>query len=129
MSSPPAPDAKTEDTDKVKPFIGKKILRLPKGQEIVSKYITLPVADRSYYAMCGVLKEGMRVTVSVEDEQGQGVECSTQWGDNVRKSCPQSGSPKLGGGFVFAQVHNIQPDVPPENMVALWEAAQEFGRY
>lgn len=33
-----------------------------------------------------------------------------------------------GGGFVFAQVHNIQPDIPPENMVALWEAAQEFGR-
>jgi uroporphyrinogen decarboxylase len=27
-----------------------------------------------------------------------------------------------GGGFVFAQVHNIQPDVPPENMVALWDA-------
>ena len=26
-----------------------------------------------------------------------------------------------GGGFVFAQVHNIQPDVPPENMVAMWE--------
>ena len=32
-----------------------------------------------------------------------------------------------GGGFIFAQVHNIQPDVPPENMVAMWEAAQEFG--
>jgi len=28
-----------------------------------------------------------------------------------------------GGGFVFAQVHNIQPDVPPENMVTLWETA------
>jgi len=32
-----------------------------------------------------------------------------------------------GGGFVFAQVHNIQPDVPPENMVAMWEAALERG--
>ncbi len=30
-----------------------------------------------------------------------------------------------GGGFVFAQVHNIQPDVPPENMVAMWETARE----
>lgn len=27
------------------------------------------------------------------------------------------------GGFIFAQVHNIQPDVPPENMVAMWETA------
>ncbi len=34
-----------------------------------------------------------------------------------------------GGGFVFAQVHNIQPEVPPENMVAMLEAAAEFGGY
>ena len=27
-----------------------------------------------------------------------------------------------GGGFVFTQVHNIQPDVPPENVVAMYEA-------
>jgi uroporphyrinogen decarboxylase len=27
-----------------------------------------------------------------------------------------------GGGFVFCQVHNIQPDVPPENMLAMYEA-------
>ena len=32
-----------------------------------------------------------------------------------------------GGGFVFAAVHNIQPDVPPENIVAMYKAAQEFG--
>ncbi|MFA0749475.1 uroporphyrinogen decarboxylase family protein [Fervidibacter sp.] len=34
-----------------------------------------------------------------------------------------------GGGFVFATVHNIQDDVPPENILAMWEAVQEFGRY
>lgn len=34
-----------------------------------------------------------------------------------------------GGGFVFAGVHNIQPDVPPENVVALYKAALEFGDY
>ena len=34
-----------------------------------------------------------------------------------------------GGGFVFATVHNIQADVPPENILAMWEAVQEFGRY
>jgi len=30
-------------------------------------------------------------------------------------------------GLVFAQVHNIQPGVPPENLEAMWQAAQEFG--
>lgn len=29
---------------------------------------------------------------------------------------------KPGGGYVFAQVHNIQPDVPPENVLAMYEA-------
>jgi len=32
-----------------------------------------------------------------------------------------------GGGFVFCQVHNIQPEVPPENIVAMLDAAAEFG--
>jgi uroporphyrinogen decarboxylase len=34
-----------------------------------------------------------------------------------------------GGGFVFAPIHNIQADAPPENIVALFEAAYEFGQY
>ncbi len=29
-----------------------------------------------------------------------------------------------GGGFVFCPVHNIQPDVPPENIVACYQAAR-----
>jgi uroporphyrinogen decarboxylase len=32
-----------------------------------------------------------------------------------------------GGGFIFNTVHNIQADVPPENIVAMWEALREFG--
>ena len=32
-----------------------------------------------------------------------------------------------GGGFVFNQVHNIQADVPPENIEAMFDAAREFG--
>jgi uroporphyrinogen decarboxylase len=32
-----------------------------------------------------------------------------------------------GGGFVFCQVHNIQPEVPPQNVVAMLEAVEEFG--
>jgi uroporphyrinogen decarboxylase len=31
-----------------------------------------------------------------------------------------------GGGYVFATVHNIQDDVPPENIVALFEAIDEY---
>ncbi|MGC8874543.1 MAG: uroporphyrinogen decarboxylase family protein [Chloroflexia bacterium] len=34
-----------------------------------------------------------------------------------------------GGGFVFAAVHNIQAGVPPENIVAAFEAALEYGKY
>jgi uroporphyrinogen decarboxylase len=32
-----------------------------------------------------------------------------------------------GGGFVFNTVHNIQADVPPQNIIAMWEALQEYG--
>jgi uroporphyrinogen decarboxylase len=34
-----------------------------------------------------------------------------------------------GGGFVFAAVHNIQAFVPPENIVALFDTALEYGWY
>lgn len=34
-----------------------------------------------------------------------------------------------GGGFVFNTVHNIQGDVPPENVLAMWEALMEYGAY
>jgi uroporphyrinogen decarboxylase len=33
-----------------------------------------------------------------------------------------------GGGFVFAAVHDIQANVPPQNIVAMWEAWREYGR-
>jgi hypothetical protein len=36
---------------------------------------------------------------------------------------------KPGGGYVFNQVHNIQANVPVENIVAMLEAAHEFGSY
>jgi uroporphyrinogen decarboxylase len=34
-----------------------------------------------------------------------------------------------GGGFVFNTVHNIQGNVPPENIMAMWETLQEYGVY
>ena len=36
---------------------------------------------------------------------------------------------KSGGGYVFNNVHNIQADVPAENIVALFDTAYEFGFY
>ncbi|MCE9613304.1 MAG: uroporphyrinogen decarboxylase family protein [Lentisphaerae bacterium] len=36
---------------------------------------------------------------------------------------------KPGGGYVFNQVHNIQANVPAENILAMFDAAHEFGGY
>jgi len=46
--------------------------------------------------------------------------------DDVRRNVEAL---KDGGGFVFATVHNIQAEVPPQNIMAMWEALREFGRY
>jgi len=34
-----------------------------------------------------------------------------------------------GGGYVVCSVHNIQPEVPPENVVAMFDSAHELGKY
>ena len=34
-----------------------------------------------------------------------------------------------GGGYIFNNVHNIQGDVPPENIVALFDTAYQYGFY
>ena len=31
-----------------------------------------------------------------------------------------------GGGFVFNTVHNILPDVPPQNILAMFDAVKEY---
>jgi uroporphyrinogen decarboxylase len=36
---------------------------------------------------------------------------------------------KPGGGFVFASIHNMQAQVPVENILAFWEAIEEVGHY
>ena len=57
--------------------------------------------------------------------------CNTQWilshgtseavSEHVKQ---QVGVLRQGGGFVFQQVHNILADVPPQNIVAMFEAAR-----
>ena len=34
-----------------------------------------------------------------------------------------------GGGFILTPMHNVQPDVPPENIIAMCEAAKMYGEY
>jgi uroporphyrinogen decarboxylase len=34
-----------------------------------------------------------------------------------------------GGGYVFATIHNIQPDIPPEKVLAIYETVAECGQY
>ena len=42
--------------------------------------------------------------------------------DNVRRNIDALAP---GGGFVFNTIHNIQADVPPENVLTMWEALRE----
>jgi len=46
--------------------------------------------------------------------------------EEVRKRIRDFGP---GGGYVVCSVHNIQPEVPPENVTAMFDEACEFGRY
>lgn len=48
--------------------------------------------------------------------------CEERVKKNVREFAP-------GGGYVFNQVHNIQADVPAENVLAMLETAKEAGAY
>ena len=34
-----------------------------------------------------------------------------------------------GGGYMAGAVHTIMDDVPPENILAMVDAVEEFGRY
>ncbi|GAI49383.1 unnamed protein product [marine sediment metagenome] len=48
---------------------------------------------------------------------------SMQIRDEVRRRIDDLAA---GGGFVFTQVHNIQPDVPPENIMAMYDAFYDY---
>jgi uroporphyrinogen decarboxylase len=50
--------------------------------------------------------------------------------DDVRQEVKtQVESLGKNGGYILAAVHNIQDDIPPQNIVAMVEAAHEFGKY
>ncbi|MBN2000282.1 hypothetical protein JW935_22220 [candidate division KSB1 bacterium] len=101
-----APGAKIQRTDEVQIFIGEKLLQLSAGDEIVSEYIHLPIANRSYFAMCGVTHHDKKISLFIEDENGRSIECFSTTGDSTRRCCPTiNRSPRLGGGFITAHMH------------------------
>lgn len=60
--------------------------------------------------------------------------CDTQW--VLPQGTPQQVREEVkrriddlspNGGFVFNTVHNIQADVPPENILAMWETLRQYG--
>jgi len=34
-----------------------------------------------------------------------------------------------GGGYVLAPANHLQPDVPAQNVIALFQAARKYGKY
>ncbi len=114
-----APGAKLVNTADVHVFLDKKIMSLQAGDEITSEYIHLPLANRSYFAMCGITghyyhdmkkypDDEMKISIYVEDEAGNEVKCTTEYGDGIRQSCPvEAKSPRLGGGFVYAHLNHL----------------------
>ncbi|MBL7698503.1 MAG: hypothetical protein JNK79_10100 [Chitinophagaceae bacterium] len=114
-----APGANVVNTREVHVFIGDKILSLKKGDEITSSYVNLPLGNRSYFAMCGVtgfdyhamnadLKNQMKVSIYVEDENGKEVTLVTEYKDTTMQSSPLiREAPELGGGFLYAHLNKI----------------------
>ena len=86
------------------------------------------------------LAEGMGDRVRLKREFGDRI---TFWGGFDQQHVLPFGTPEQvreetrrlldafmpGGGFVFAAGHNIQADVPPENLLALFDAVHEYGAY
>ncbi|MBD3629811.1 hypothetical protein [Cyclobacterium sp.] len=114
-----ASGAELLDTRKTRPFIGEKLLGLKKGDQIVSSYMEIPYANRSYYAICGItghvfrdmkgdLNNEMKISLLVEDERGKVVEVWTDYGSETMKSSPVfNKSPRLGGGFIVAHLQGL----------------------
>ena len=46
--------------------------------------------------------------------------------DEVRRRIRQLAP---GGSYILAPANHIQADTPPENVIALYEAARRYGRY
>ncbi len=88
-----------------------------------------------------LMAKGMDDTRRLKKEFGDAL---TLWGGgiDVQQTLPSSTPQEIedevkrriedlapGGGFVFAATQAIQPDTPPENIIAMWKALQQYGIY
>ena len=62
----------------------------------------------------------------VDTQRVLGAGTPAQVRDDVRRNIEALGP---GGGFVFAAVHDIQANVPVENIMAMWDAWHQYGTY
>ncbi len=62
----------------------------------------------------------------VDTQRVLGAGTPAQVRDDVRRNI-EALAP--GGGFVFAAVHDIQANVPVENIMAMWDAWHQYGTY
>lgn len=72
---------------------------------------------------------GSRITFwggGIDTQQVLGVASPAEIRAHVRRNVEIF---KKNGGYVFAQVHNIQPNVPIENILAMFEAYREVADY
>ena len=100
-----APNAKVRETRWTNPMDGEKGVLLPKGETIISPYITLPVAERAYYAMALVSSHQAEVKVAVQNEKGQDVTVVYKLSGKDRPGVPVTATTKLGGGAIMGLFH------------------------
>ncbi len=112
--------AKLENTKDTRVFVGEKLLRLEKGDEVVSDFVYLFLADRSYYAICGItghvyedmggdLANEMKISLFVENEKGETVQVSSNYAGGSLVSSPVTNkSPRLGGGGIVAHLNGLE---------------------
>jgi hypothetical protein len=115
-----AKGAKLENTKDTRVFVGDKLLRLEKGDEVVSDFVYLPVGDRSYYAICGItghvyedmegdLDNEMKISLFVENEKGETVQVTSNYaGESLVSSPVINKSPRLGGGGIVAHLNGLE---------------------
>jgi len=124
--------------ERIKKYTNAKILRHSCGSiyEVIPDYIEIgvdilnpvqPLAKNmepwrlkkefgKYLTFCGGIDIQRLLPYGTVEEVKQGVK------EVIKAYAP-------GGGYILAPSHNIEPDTPPENIVAMYEAAKEYGKY
>jgi hypothetical protein len=98
-----AKSATIKNTRMFFPLVGDFTCELKAGDEIVSSYVEVPLANRAYYGTVAVTKKEMRVDVVVEDGEGKQLDYRFPLGKKKPVACPiLNTGPNLGGGVIFA---------------------------